>query len=205
MKYIELQQNLKDFRVFSLADIRLVDARFHRRRLNNWQEKGYIKKIVRGFYFFSDVARDEYLMFEIANKIYAPSYVSFEAALAYHHLIPESVYAVTSATSRLTHTFHTDVGTFVYRKLAPRFFFGYDLMEFSGRRLCLASPEKALLDYLYLHSSIKISADFASLRLSRDIFHKVINAKTWDVFVARFGLKSLGKRAHNLLEYMEHA
>src|SRR3990167_6547201 len=41
----------------------------------------------------------------IANRLYAPSYISFEYAMSRYGLIPESVYAVTSATSRITRTF----------------------------------------------------------------------------------------------------
>ena len=43
VQYLEFQNALKDFTVFSLADIRQAEPRFHRRRLNGWQEKGYIK------------------------------------------------------------------------------------------------------------------------------------------------------------------
>src|SRR3989344_3452385 len=42
---------------------------------------------------------------EIANRIYGPSYVSFEYALAYYRLIPETVYTVTSATTKTTREF----------------------------------------------------------------------------------------------------
>ena len=82
MRFIQFKEQLKDFTVFSLADIRMMDGTFHRRRLNEWQEKGYIKKIVRGYYMFSDVNISEPVLYEIANRIYPPSYVSFETARA---------------------------------------------------------------------------------------------------------------------------
>jgi len=44
MQYLKLREFLKDFTVFSLTDIKRVDSHFHRRGLNEWQEKGYIKK-----------------------------------------------------------------------------------------------------------------------------------------------------------------
>ena len=43
MKFLELKNELKDFPVFSLNDIRNIEPDFHRRRLNEWQNKGYIK------------------------------------------------------------------------------------------------------------------------------------------------------------------
>ena len=95
MQYIELKNGLKDFTVFSVSEIRKIDPHFHRRRLNEWQDKGYIKKIIRGYYIFSDLKLSEEVLFEMANRIYAPSYVSFEMAISYYHLIPESVYGIT--------------------------------------------------------------------------------------------------------------
>ena len=41
----------------------------------------------------------------IANRLYTPSYISFEYAMARYGLIPESVYAITSATTRTTREF----------------------------------------------------------------------------------------------------
>ena len=78
MQYLKLKESLKDFTVFSLADIRRVDSSFHRRRLNEWQEKRYIKKLIKGYYIFSDLELNENVLFEIANRIYAPSYVSLD-------------------------------------------------------------------------------------------------------------------------------
>ncbi|GAI56933.1 unnamed protein product, partial [marine sediment metagenome] len=96
MKYLELKSELRDFTIFSLNEIRNIEPGFHRRRLNEWQDKGYIKKVVRGYYIFSDLKLSEEILFKIANRIYLPSYISLESALSYYHLIPESVYGITS-------------------------------------------------------------------------------------------------------------
>src|SRR3989338_7420397 len=109
MQYTELKQALKDFTVFSLADIKSLGVIFYRRRLNEWQDKGYIKKLIRGYYIFSDLELNENVLFEIANRIYDPSYVSLEAALSYYGLIPESVYGISSVSTRRTYKFKTPV------------------------------------------------------------------------------------------------
>jgi len=72
MQYIELKEALKDFTIFSLNDIKKIDSRFFRSRLNEWQDKGYIKKIIKGYYIFSDLKLNEDVLFEIANRIYNP-------------------------------------------------------------------------------------------------------------------------------------
>lgn len=81
MRYIELREYLKDFTLFSISDIRKIDPNFHRRRLTEWQDKGYILKVIRGYYLFSDTKINEQALFQIANRIYQPSYISFERTL----------------------------------------------------------------------------------------------------------------------------
>lgn len=76
MKFLEFRNALKTFTLFSLNEIKKIDNNFHRRRLNEWQEKGYIKKIIRGYYIFSDFELNENVLFEIANKIHSPELFS---------------------------------------------------------------------------------------------------------------------------------
>ncbi len=91
MQFIEFKEKLKNYIVFSLQDIKKIDKNFYRSRLNEWQDKGYIKKIRRSYYIFDDLNLNEAILFLIANKIYSPSYISFEMALSYYGLIPEAV------------------------------------------------------------------------------------------------------------------
>ena len=46
-----------------------------------------------------------------------PSHVSLESALAYHALIPEAVYGVTSATLQRSREYHTPLGDFTYVRI----------------------------------------------------------------------------------------
>ena len=133
MQYIELKESLKEFTIFSLADIERIDSNFYRRRLNEWQDKGYIKKIIKGYYIFSDLELSENILFEIANRIYSPSYISFEMALSYYHLIPESVYGITSASTRRTYKFKTPIAEFSYRTIKHNLFFGYNLINYGHK------------------------------------------------------------------------
>ncbi len=205
MQYLELKNSFKDFIIFSLVDINRIDASFHRRRLNEWQDKGYIKKIIRGYYISSDLEIDENVLFEIANRIYNPSYISFETALSYYHLIPESVYGISSASTRRTYTFKTPLGEFSYKTIKPVLFFGYDLVSYNNKHIKIASIEKAILDYFYLHPHIKRESDFVSLRINRDIFLKQVNQKRLNKFLDRFTKKTLIKRVRSFLEFIKSA
>ncbi len=202
MRYVELREALKDFTIFSLNDIRSVDSDFFRRRLSEWQEKGYIRKIIKGYYIFSDLELNESSLFEIANRIYSPSYISFEMALSYYHVIPESVYGVTSASSRRTYKFRTPVAEFIYRTVRPQLFFGYRLVRYDNKYFKMATMEKAILDYLYINSNVRTTDDFGSLRVDGEMFREQLNEKRLYGYLQRFAQKRLATRIRTFLEFL---
>jgi len=205
MQYLEFQKALNNFTVFSLADIRQAEPGFHRRRLNEWQEKGYIKKVVKGHYVFSSLDLDERVLFEIANRIYVPSYVSFEMALSYYGLIPESVFAITSASTRKTSRFSTTIGEFLYRTIHPRLFFGFEIRRHGGKTFKIAQPEKAFLDLLYVKSELRDPANFAGMRVDGGAFIKLMDRGKMNGYLALFGQKSLQRRTADFWKYITHA
>jgi len=202
MQYIELKEALKDFTIFSLNDIKSIDSSFFRVRLNEWQDKGYIKKVIKGYYIFSDLELNENVLFEIANRIYSPSYISFEMALFFYHLIPESVYGITSASTRRTYRFKTLIAEFSYKTIKPQLFFGYNLIKYGNRYFKLASIEKAILDYFYINSDIKTESDFASLRINKDMFFNQVNEEKLFKFLEKFAQKTLTKRIKSFWEFL---
>ncbi|MCX7927606.1 MAG: hypothetical protein N2606_05665 [Candidatus Omnitrophica bacterium] len=202
MQYIQFRNLMAPFTVFSLADIRQAEPRFDRRRLVEWQDKGYLKKIIKGYYIFADLPVDEKVLFEIANRIYAPSYVSFEMALAYHGLLPESAYTITSASTRKTMRFHTPLGEFVYRTIKPKLYFGFLYLPAHRAACKIATASKALLDYIYLHYELKTADDFAQVRINRDVFLKKVDRKSLAQYSALYDRGSFKKRLKALWEYI---
>ena len=89
---------------------------------------------------------------EIANRLYRPSYLSFEYALAVYNILPEMPYSVVSATTKPTRTFAVEKRTFTYLTIKRSAFAGYAPTQRSGRTVLIADPEKALVDYLYFVS-----------------------------------------------------
>ncbi len=202
MRYLQFREAMKPFTLFSLNDIRRVDSSFYRARLNEWQDKGYIRKILRGYYMFTDTQLSETVLFEIANRIYNPSYVSFETALAYYGLIPESVYLVLSASTRKTNRFRTTIAEFSYRTIKPSLFWGYTVDHRDNFRNKIASPEKAVLDFFYLHPSWSRKDDFSELRLDRGRFHELVDRNQLMGFLDRFSHRELSGRISRLLDYI---
>lgn len=202
MRYLEFKEQLKQFVIFTPFDIKKIESDFDTRRLNEWQNKGYIKKIRRGFYIFADLELTEELLYIIANRTYQPSYVSFETALSYYNLIPEGVYSITSATSKKTFDFSTPISKFIYRKIKPELMFGYKIVSYKNHNFKIAEIEKVLLDYLYINPHLKIKADFEGLRFNVDMFKEKASQDKIQKYLKVFNNKSLAKRIQNFLAYV---
>ena len=202
MNFVYFKNSLRDFPVFSIADIRVAHDDFDRRRLSEWQKKGYIKKIVKGYYLFSEVDVDESMLSTIANKIYKPSYISFETAMSHYRLIPESIYMITSASTRRTYLFETPVARFSYSTIKPALFFGYSILP-GGIKM--AFMEKAILDYFYINPWARTENDFASLRVNREEILDQLNKERLAEYLKRFNQKRLSNRMESFLEWLKRA
>ncbi|MDP2633076.1 MAG: hypothetical protein Q8P25_05155 [Candidatus Curtissbacteria bacterium] len=127
-----------------LFKLSLYQAKYY---LGQFVKEGLLTRLRRGLYTLkTDPPGEE----EVANAIYKPSYISFEYALAYHNIIPEMTYHVTSATTRPTQLFNTDHISFSYYTIKPEAYTGYSLVQRGEKRFLMAMPEKALVDYLYM-------------------------------------------------------
>jgi predicted transcriptional regulator of viral defense system len=183
--------------------VRKLDPGFHRQQLYYWHNQGYIKPLAGGYYILADRAMNEKVLFMAANKVYEPSYVSLESALAYYEIIPETVLGVTSISSRKTKQFDSAWGTFSYRSVKPQYMIGYQVIESSPEiRFKIANLEKAILDYLYLHSEIQLTVDFEELRWNRIQLHNLMNHSIFARYVRLFDKRALENRVTQFLEYL---
>jgi predicted transcriptional regulator of viral defense system len=203
MRFREFESRIRALPAFKLNDARKLDPDFHRQQLNYWHNQGYIKPLAGGYYILADRAIDEMVLFMVANKIYEPSYVSLESALAYYGAIPETVLGVTSVSSRKTKQYDTNWGVFSYRSVKPQIMIGYQVISNSPeKKFKIASLEKALLDYLYLHSNIQSMADFEGLRWNRTQLHDMLDHSIFTRYVNIFDKRSLENRVNQFMEYL---
>jgi predicted transcriptional regulator of viral defense system len=115
--------------------------------------KGELIRIRRGLYLLSKrYQRQSINPFGLAQKIYGPSYISFESALSYHGMIPEAVYSITSASSKRSREFKTPQGIFTYSQIPLRVFSeGIMRIDEEGHVFLMATPLKAFSDYVYVN------------------------------------------------------
>lgn len=203
MKFRELEFRVEKLPAFNLNDVRKIDPGFYKPQLSYWQDKGYIKPFAGGYYILADQAVDQTFLFMMANKIYEPSYISLESALAYYQVIPESVLGVTSVSSRKTQQFDSEWGSISYRSIKPVYMFGYQVIEISSeKKFSLARLEKAVLDYLYLHPDLESTADFEGRRWNRDQLKASVESPRFTRYLEIFDKQALEQRAELLLRYL---
>ena len=123
-----------------------------RRQLSRWTKAGRLYQLRRGLYAlappFQKIKPQPFL---IANRMVRASYVSCQSALAYYDLIPEYVPVTTSVTTARPASWDTPMGTYEFRHIKTELFQSYRLIELGRvQRAFVASPEKALLDLVYL-------------------------------------------------------
>lgn len=166
-----------------------------------WEQKGYICKLRKEYYAFADCKTIPDFNRYIANRIYLPSYISLETALSFYGIIPEAVVQITSVSSLKTASFENDFGEYVYRSVKPQMMFGYLPKPMSdGRSILYATPEKALLDLLYLNPFYQSEEDMLELRLDEDFMTEEFNVALFRKYAERLDIKSLNQRITTLVD-----
>jgi hypothetical protein len=114
---------------------------------------GEVVHLRRGLYCLADrFLRDKTDPLVLAQRVYGPSYISLETALSYHGWIPEAVYTITSTSLDRSREFATPLGPFSFSRVPQRVFYTQvaRVEKQASQSFLLASPLKALVDYVYV-------------------------------------------------------
>jgi predicted transcriptional regulator of viral defense system len=144
-----------------------VDPRDVRRQLSRWTSAGRLYQLRRGLYALAPpYQKVKPHPFVSANRMVHGSYVSCQSALAHYGLIPEYVPLVMSVTTSRPARWNTPLGDFAFRHIKSGLLRGYRLLDLGGgQQAFVATPEKALLDLLYLHPGADSPDYLRELRL----------------------------------------
>jgi hypothetical protein len=140
-----------------------------RRQLSRWTKAGRLYQLRRGLYALAPpFQKSKPHPFLVANRMLPGTYVSLQSALAFYGLIPEHVPVVTSVTTARPGRWQTPLGSYDFRHIKTDLFRGYRLTEVGSRqRAFIATPEKALLDLVYLEPGADSPDYLAELRLQQ--------------------------------------
>ena len=145
-----LKEILKsDQTVFSFKELLLlfssIDKESLKSSLHYYAKKGDLYHVRRGLY-----AKDaQYNRFELATKIFIPSYISFETVLTSAGIIFQ-YYSQIFVASYQSREITCDGQTYVYRRLKQTVLTNSLGIEL-GKQYSIASKERAFLDIIYLN------------------------------------------------------
>lgn len=169
MKYAQVLDIVGDAPVFETGLLLAgdVDAGDVRRQLSRWTAAGRLYQLRRGLYALAPpFQKVKPHPFVVANALVRASYVSLQAALAHYGLIPETTPGVTSVTTARPGQWETPFGQYAFHHIKATWWRGYRWMEVSaGQHAWIATPEKALLDLVYLEPGGDDPDYLAALRL----------------------------------------
>jgi hypothetical protein len=69
----------------------------------------------------------------------------------------------------------------------------------------IASIEKALLDYFYLHPNLQTASDFDSLRINQEVLIEQVNEKKLNEHLGKYNQKRLSKRINDFWRHLKNA
>jgi predicted transcriptional regulator of viral defense system len=116
-------------------------------RANDYVRRGKLYRIKRGIY-----AKDEdYDKFELATKIYTPSYISLETVLAKEGVIFQ-YYETIFVVSYLTRALQVDMHKIKFRKIKNKILINSEGIS-QEENYFIATKERAFLDAVYLYKN----------------------------------------------------
>ena len=173
--------------VFSLKELTLLFPNIAyqnlKRRINYFVKVGKLKRPRRGLY-----AKENYSSWELANKIYTPSYISLETVLAQDGVIFQaykSIFLVSYLSRRLS----VDNNDYYYRKINESILYNKDGINLIDN-CYVATKERAFLDAVFLYR------DYHFDNLSS------INWELVDDLVKIYKSKTLDKRIKEYKKYV---
>lgn len=201
MNFLEFKNRMFDLACFNIYQVFAWQPDFDRNNITRWLKKGYLVQLRQGYYSFPEYkGKPDYSMY-FANRIYKPSYISLHSALSFYGIIPEAVVQILSVTSLKTTSFTNDFGEYSYKTVKENLIFGYDLKPMADNRtILLATPEKALLDLLYLYPFYNNKQEMEELRLDEDYLHNDFNKELFLEYATRYQSKALDQRIRLLLK-----
>jgi len=178
-----------------------VNPRLIRQQLSRWVKSGKVYQLRRGLYALAPpYQKSKPHPFLVANYLQRGSYVSLQSALAHYSLIPEVTYVTTSVSHGRPEKIETPLGVFEFRHLKREWLFGYDLQDLGGQSAFIATPEKALLDLIYLQPGGEKEAYLTELRLQN---LDQLNPERLRVYAERFKMLKMRTAAGRLVNMIE--
>jgi len=143
------------------------------KKLDRLIKINYLRVLKKGLYttdpYYEGIEKELYFEY-ITNVLREPSYISGEYVLSNEGLIPESVFSITSITTKTTRKYTNFLGSFIYKNIKPGLFLGFREKKWQDKTIYIATKAKALFDYFYLKRMEDIGSSVFDARINWDSF-----------------------------------
>ncbi len=171
--------------VFTIDEIALLSGEIERfnlkSKINYYVKKGELRNVRKGIY-----TKIEYDPFELATKIFTPSYISLETVLKKEGVIFQT-YETIFIVSYLSRKIEVDSHPIQYRRLKEQYLLSQDGI-IQKQNYAIATKERAFLDVLYLYGEYYFD--------NPEVLDKEKIIALLDIFQS----ETLSKRARKILE-----
>ncbi len=133
---------------------------------SRYVRQGLLVRVRKNLYVVREVwnAADRVTKFTLANLVQSPSYISLMTALDFYGITTQMQRDFfESVAMKRTKELHVDGSVFRYSKVTGSLYFGFR----KEKQFFIATPEKALLDALYLMSYGRYALDIAALDIEK--------------------------------------
>ena len=201
MSFWQLRNQFYDLICFNVNQVYAWKPDFEKNNLTRWVKQNLLVKLRNSWYSFPDYLKTPNIQNFVSNKIYSPSYVSLHSALAFYGIIPEAIVQTTAVSSLKKANFENVFGSFSYQQILPELMFGNEQKTFLNKHsLFFATPEKAILDLLYLYPQYNSEQEIIELRFDEEFMQEELNVERLNEFTEKFQSKALRNRVDLLLK-----
>jgi len=201
MNFWQLRNQFYDLICFNINQVYAWQPGFDKNNLTRWVKQNLLVKLRNSWYSFPDYIKMSNIQYFVSNKIYSPSYVSLHSALAFYGIIPEAIVQTTAVSSLKKANFENMFGSFSYQQILPELMFGNEQKPFLNKHsLLFATPEKAILDLLYLYPQYNSEQEIIELRFDEEFMQEDLNVERLNEFTEKFQSKVLRSRVNLLLK-----
>lgn len=114
--------------------------------------------------YFNKNKSDLSYIFYLANTLRQPSYISSWTALQYYNLTTEIVHTIISVTPKITRSYNSKAGNFIYHSMKKDLFSDFSLVK-ENFNFFIATPAKALFDLIYFKTNQFKGMDIKQIKL----------------------------------------
>lgn len=201
MNFWQFRNQFYDLGCFHINQVYAWQANFEKNNLTRWTKQSLLIKLRNSWYSFPEYLKMQNFQYFVSNKMYSPSYISLQTAMSFYGIIPEAVVATTAVGTLKKANFENAFGSFSYQRILPELFFGYEQKPFLNKMsFYFATPEKAILDFLYLYPYYNTGQEIRELRFDEDFMREDLNIAQLNDFTEQLKSKTVRKRVDVLLQ-----